>query len=121
MMATSTQDTTLAEFETVTSTDIKKSGWKRVVTRLKSAPGGAMAVTNHREPEVILMTYEQYQSLLSQAGKGGSRNEDVLDSLRQDFDRRMAALQSSDFGERAMSVMDQPIRTKGKYRVRDSY
>jgi len=48
-------------------------------------------------------------------------NEEVLNSLRQDFDRRLEVIRAADFGDRASLAMDEPIRTKGQYRVEDSY
>ena len=120
-MTAHTQIPSLQEFETVTATDIKKDGWKRVVARLKNSTGKAMTVTNHREPEVVLMTVDQYQALVAMAAAGGSYDEGVLDALRQDFDKRLNLLRSADVAERAHQIMDEPIRTKGRYRVEDSY
>ena len=62
------------------------------------------------------MTVHTQISLL-QVGSENSDDERVLETLRQDFDKHLDLLRSADVAERAHRIMDEPILTKGCYRV----
>lgn len=80
-----------------------------------------MLVTNHNEPEAVILSAEEYgaiQRVLQEAGAGG---ESVLESLRQQFDARLASLQTSEAGDRMREVMRRPAKLAGEVKAGASH
>lgn len=73
-------------------------------------------MTNHSEPEAVILGIEQYEALLHAAQGGEARKEADLEALRRRFDDRLAVLRSDDAGDRLRSVLRQPARLDGKVR-----
>jgi PHD/YefM family antitoxin component YafN of YafNO toxin-antitoxin module len=50
---------------------------------------GALLVTNHDQPEAVILSADVYASLLERAAQAESRVESDLTQLRQRFDERL--------------------------------
>lgn len=101
------------------ASDVKKLGWRGVMKAI--ARKGKVVVTNHNEPEAVILSAEEYGAIMRALDDAGSKNESVLDDLRHRFDERLASLQSADAGDRLRSVMRGPARLGGKVKVGASH
>jgi PHD/YefM family antitoxin component YafN of YafNO toxin-antitoxin module len=103
----------------VPASDVKRRGWRGVMWTLREE--GSVLVTNHDQPEAVILTADAYANLLDRANQAASRVESDLTTLRHQFDERLAALRKADAGERLRSVMKGPARLGGKVKAGDSY
>jgi PHD/YefM family antitoxin component YafN of YafNO toxin-antitoxin module len=78
-------------------------------------------VTNHDEPQAVIIPVKVYQGLLAAADQAESRAASELDALRHQFDKRLAALRDSDAGDRLRSVMRRPATLRGKVKAGTRY
>jgi prevent-host-death family protein len=99
----------------VPAADLKKRGWRGVMRAVTS--GGAVLVTNHSEPEAVIVTAVEYSRLLAAMRLAESKADDVLETLRQDFDERLAVLDAPSAGARLRGVMDKPARLDGRVKA----
>lgn len=97
------------------ASDVKKLGWRGVMKAVGSR--GKVVVTNHDEPQAVILSTQEYDAIVHALQDAGARHESALDSLRQRFDRRLAALQAEGAGERLRGVMRQPARLRGKLKA----
>lgn len=70
--------------EAFTSTEAKNSFGAVLKRVLRS---GVVAITNHDEPSVVVLSMDAYEALLAE-------RKDPLAALRADFDRRIAQMQT---------------------------
>lgn len=103
----------------VPASDVKRKGWRGVMRGLKAA--GAVVVTNHNQPEAVILSVDAYADLLDRANQTDSRVESDLALLRRRFDERLAALRKPDAGQRLRSIMQGPAKLRGKVKAGDSY
>jgi len=82
---------------------------------------GAVLVTNHDQPEAVILSADAYATLLDRAKQAESRVESDLALLRRRFDERLAALRKPDAGPRLRSIMRGPARLRGKVKAGKSY
>ena len=97
------------------ATDVKKLGWRGVMKSV--ARSGKMVVTNHSEPEAVILSVQEYTAIKSALQEAANRTEPALDVLRQRFDERLAALQNADAGKRMRTLMQSPARLDGKVKA----
>lgn len=117
-MATTPKNPTvdeLKELPRTPATDVKRLGWRGVMRTLRSAPG--VVVTNHGEPEAVILTVDEYAAMARLAGQVEKRTELALDDLRLRFDRRLATLNEPDAARRLRSVMRGPAKLRGKVKA----
>ena len=103
----------------VPASDVKRRGWRGVMRTLSVE--GAVLVTNHDQPEAVILAADAYANLLDRAKQAESRVESDLALLRRRFDERLAVLRKPDAGERLRSVMRGPARLRGKVKAGKSY
>lgn len=103
----------------VPASDVKRRGWRGVMRALRSQ--GAVLVTNHDQPEAVILAAEDYAALLERAQQADARIESDLTALRQRFDERLAALRKRDAGDRLRSAMRGPARLRGKVKAGSTY
>lgn len=101
------------------ATDVKKRGWRGVMRKLHEH--GAVLVTNHDEPEAVIIPATEYASFLEVVDQAKSRTASELDALRLRFDERLAALRAPHAGARLRSVMRGPARLRGKVKAGTGY
>jgi PHD/YefM family antitoxin component YafN of YafNO toxin-antitoxin module len=109
----------LAHLQSVPASDVKKRGWRGVMRVLDAQ--GTLVVTNHDEPQAVIVTVPEYEKLLELAREAESRTASELDALRQRFDERLAALHRKGAGDRLRSVMRRPAKLKGVVKAGTGY
>jgi prevent-host-death family protein len=82
---------------------------------------GVVLVTNHDQPEAVILEAEAYENLLERAKQAESRVESDLALLRRRFDERLAALRRPDASQRLRSVMRGPARLRGRVKAGKTY
>lgn len=103
----------------VPASDVKRRGWRGVMRTLSLE--GAVVVTNHDQPEAVILATATYVNLLERAKQAESRVESDLALLRSRFDERLAALRKPDASERLRSVMQGPANLRGRVKAGASY
>jgi PHD/YefM family antitoxin component YafN of YafNO toxin-antitoxin module len=101
------------------ASDVKKLGWRGVMKVI--GRDGKVVVTNHNEPEAVILSTEEYGAIVYALHKAESRDESALEMLRRRFDERLASLQAADAGNRLRSVMRSPAKLRGKIKAGASY
>jgi prevent-host-death family protein len=101
------------------ASNVKKLGWRGVMKAM--ARVGKMVVTNHNEPEAVILSAQEYDAIVHALAEAGLTHESALDTLRHRFDERLAALQTADAGDRLRTVMQAPPKLGGKVKAGASY
>lgn len=109
----------LAQLPRTPASDVKRLGWKSLMKAIRS--GGRLVVTNHNEPEAVILSAEEYANLMRLAQQTTMNTEATLANLRHSFDQRLAALQTPDAGDRLRSVMREAARLEGKVKAGDGH
>ncbi|MEO8546356.1 MAG: type II toxin-antitoxin system prevent-host-death family antitoxin [Burkholderiaceae bacterium] len=101
------------------ASDVKKLGWRGVMRSIGRE--GKVVVTNHNEPEAVILSAAEYDAIMKALQDAASRTEPALDMLRQRFDDRLVSLQTADAGDRLRALARSPARLGGKVRAGDSH
>jgi prevent-host-death family protein len=101
--------------ERVPASEVKQRGWRGLMRTVQSQ--GTVIVTNHDRPEAVILGVEQYEALRRAASVGEQRVEAAVEDLARDFDKRLAALEQKDAGERLRAAMRKPAMLHGKVRA----
>ena len=117
--ATDSAISPLTTLPRVPASDVKRRGWRGVMQSVRAE--GALLVTNHDQPEAVILSADVYATLLERAAQAESRVESDLTQLRQRFDERLAALRAPDAGERLRSVMKSTARLRGKVKAGQTF
>jgi len=110
---------TLKDLLRIPATDVKTRGWKGVMRAL--AASGPVVVTNHAEPEAVIVSARDYARLLAVVEATASKTEAGLESLRRSFDERLAILNKPDAGERLRALGKRPAALRGKVKAGSGY
>jgi PHD/YefM family antitoxin component YafN of YafNO toxin-antitoxin module len=97
------------------ASQVKQAGWTGVTT--SGPPAGAAVTTNHDEPQAVILGYEDYEAMREALGVIRSQTEATLESLRQDFDERLASLEKAESADSLRAVMRGPVKLKGKLKA----
>lgn len=111
--------TTLSALLRIPASDLKTRGWRGVMRAL--AATGEVVVTNHSEPEAVILSTQAYERLVSAAAATESRIESGLDTLRLRFDERLAVLNKPDAGDRLRAIGQGATKLHGKVKAGASY
>jgi PHD/YefM family antitoxin component YafN of YafNO toxin-antitoxin module len=103
----------------VPASDVKRHGWRGLMRTLRTE--GAVLVTNHDQPEAVVLEADAFADLLDRARQAETRTEADLAALRHQFDERLAALRQRDAGTRLRSVMQGPAKLRGKVKAGRTY
>lgn len=79
--------------------------------------GVGVLVTNHEQPEAVVLRIDDYAALLERSQQAESRAAAELDTLRQRFDQRLATLSAPGSADRLRSVMQRPAKLGGKVKA----
>lgn len=101
------------------ATDVKRRGWRGIMRAVGTQ--GKVVVTNHSEPEAVVISVQEYNRLVQALNQVESKAETELEALRRRFDERLAALQEPDAGDRLRAVMNLPVRLEGELKAGSSY
>lgn len=97
------------------ASDVKKLGWRGVMKAL--GRNGKMLVTNHNQPEAVILSPDEYDTILRALRAAESRTEPVLEALRSSFDERLQSLAADDAGDRLRALLRQPAKLGGKVKA----
>ena len=118
-MATPLKRSALDSLPQTSASDVKNIGWRGVMKAVDR--DGTIVVTNHKEPEAVIISVARYQALCEAADAAQAGKLSVLDELRANFDARLAVLNTADAGKRLRSVMKTRAKLDGKVKVGKSY
>lgn len=94
------------------ASDVKKLGWRGVMKTV--ARHGKVVVTNHNQPEAVILPVDEYDRLLQLLRAAGDKDRAMLDALRRKYDARLAWLNEPGAGETLDSLFDKPLDLDGK-------
>lgn len=106
---------TLEALPTAPASDVKRIGWRGLMKAVDQQ--GMVVVTNHGEPDAVILSTETYEAMLQVVRDVEARRDDALDALRHRFDERLSALQVADAGNRLRALMDTPVRLDGEVKA----
>lgn len=115
----------LSNLPTLTASQLKKGGWPGVMIQVNKAT--AVAVTNHRRTEAVILTADQYALLVQQASQPKASKplmkaspvskEIALARLRSAFDLRLAKLKDG----ASLDAVTRKGARRGKVKIGTSY
>lgn len=109
----------IAELPLTPASDLKKLGWRGLMKALRSK--GTLLVTNHDEPEAVIIPVEDYHALMQLVDQSKAHTERALQGLRQEFDVRLAVLQDESASTRLRSTLEGGAKLHGKVKAGSSY
>ena len=109
----------ITDLPRIPASDVKKRGWRGVMRALRSK--GPVVVTNHSEPEAVILSAEDYTRMLTIMKESESKEETALAALRQRFDERLAVLRQLDAGDRLRAISSSPATLHGTVKAGASY
>jgi prevent-host-death family protein len=101
------------------ASDVKKLGWRGMMNALRSK--GKLLVTNHDEPEAVIIPVEEYDALMQIVEQSEARAESALAGLRESFDERLAVLQDRSAAARLQSTIRGRAKLRGKVKAGSGY
>jgi PHD/YefM family antitoxin component YafN of YafNO toxin-antitoxin module len=78
---------------------------------------GKMVVTNHDQPEVVIIPVEEYDALMQIVEQSEAQTESALAALRTSFDERLSVLQDRSASSRLQSAVRGRAKLNGKVKV----
>lgn len=103
----------------IPASDVKRRGWRGMMRTVSIE--GTVLVTNHGQPEAVILSAAAYSALAEQASQTASRVESELEVLRRRFDERLASLAAPGASMRLRAVMRGPARLRGKVKAGQTY
>jgi len=100
---------TLDEAPRTPASDVKKLGWRGVMKAVNRH--GKVVVTNHNEPEAVILPVAEYERLIHVANR---QNQTMLGELRAKYDARLESLDASDAGDKLRDILRKPLELDGK-------
>lgn len=109
----------LAQLPRTPASDLKKLGWKATMKTVRSS--GTLLVTNHNEPEAVILAVAEYEALMRRIEQADGRTESALVDLRRGFDERLSVLQNSTAATRLRATVRERPNLKGKVKAGSGY
>ncbi|MGB6309903.1 MAG: type II toxin-antitoxin system prevent-host-death family antitoxin [Steroidobacteraceae bacterium] len=109
----------LAKLHRTPASDVKKLGWRGMMSALRS--NGSLVVTNHDEPEAVIIPVAEYDAIMQLLEQSRAQTETTLADLRQTFDERLSVLQGQSAITRLQSTMRGPAKLGGKVKAGSGY
>jgi prevent-host-death family protein len=109
----------LAKLPRTPASDLKKLGWRGMMNALRSK--GKLLVTNHDEPEAVIIPVAEYDDLMRLVEQSEAQTETALANLRQSFDERLSVLQVQSAATRLQSTIRGPVKLGGKVKAGSGY
>ncbi len=110
---------------TRTTASSVKEHWRKVMQEVREQR--MVVVTNHNEPQAVIVSAEQYRALqsrveaLEQSLDALRAQAPQLAELRDSFDQRLAVLQQADAGLRARDLLRKPAHLHGAVKAGSGY
>jgi prevent-host-death family protein len=109
----------LAQLPRTPASDLKRLGWRGMMNALRSK--GKLLVTNHDEPEAVIIPVAEYDALMLLVEQSEAQTESALAGLRQSFDERLSVLQGRSAATRLRSTMRGRAKLGGKVKAGSGY
>ena len=109
----------LATLPRTAASDVKKLGWRGMMNALRSK--GKILVTNHDEPEAVIIPVAEYDHLVRLSEQSEAQTESALAQLRQSFDERLSVLQGQSAATRLQSTIRGAVKLGGKVKAGSGY
>jgi prevent-host-death family protein len=109
----------LAKLPRTPASDLKKLGWRGMMNALRSK--GKLLVTNHDEPEAVIIPVAEYDALMQIVEQSEAQTESALAGLRRSFDERLSVLQRRSAATRLQSTIRDRAQLGGKVKAGSSY
>jgi PHD/YefM family antitoxin component YafN of YafNO toxin-antitoxin module len=109
----------LAKLPRTPASDLKKLGWRGMMSALRSK--GKLLVTNHDEPEAVIIPVAEYDALMQLVEQLEAQTEAALAGLRRSFDERLSVLQGRSAATRLQSTIRGRAKLGGKVRAGSGY
>jgi prevent-host-death family protein len=82
---------------------------------------GKLVVTNHDEPEAVIIPVAEYDALMQLVEQSQAQTESALAGLRRSFDERLAVLQNESAATRLQSAIRGRAKLGGKVKAGSGY
>lgn len=99
----------------VPASQVKQDGWKGLMKFVSKA--GAVIVTNHNEPQAVVVGFDEFEAMRDAALRADLRDELTLETLRLKFDERLAGLQQEGASDRLRNLVHKPVKLKGRVKA----
>ena len=109
----------LAKLPRAPASDLKRLGWRGMMNTLRSK--GKLLVTNHDEPEAVIIPVAEYDALMQIVEQSAAQTESALAGLRQSFDERLSVLQNRSAASRLQSTIRGRAKLGGKVKAGSGY
>jgi prevent-host-death family protein len=109
----------LAKLPRTPASVLKKLGWRGMMNTLRSK--GRFLVTNHDEPEAVIIPVAEYDALMQLVEQSEAQTESALANLRQSFDERLSVLQDRPAATRLQSTIRGRVKLGGKVKAGSGY
>src|SRR5690625_7602149 len=93
------------------ASDVKRVGWRGVMQTVGRE--GKVVVTNHRRPEAVILSIDEYDAIRQALQRVAARSEPALEAPRRPFAERLASLQAPDASARPREQVADPARPAG--------
>ncbi len=106
---------------THTTASSVKEHWRKVMQEVRDQR--MVVVTNHNEPQAVIVSIEQYRALQARVEALEASLEELRDQapglaeLRAGFDQRLAVLQQAQAGSSARDLLRSPARLGGQVKA----
>lgn len=101
------------------ASDVKKLGWRGVMKRI--ARDGNVLITNHNQPEAVILPVEEYNRLLQLLRDAGEKDRNALETLRKQYDERLAVLHTPEARETLRDLLRRPVDFEGTIFTGDEF
>ena len=109
----------IAKLPRTPASDLKKLGWRGMMNALRSK--GKLLVTNHDEPEAVIIPVAEYDALMQLVEQSEAQTEAALAGLRRSFDVRLSVLQDRSAATRLQSTIRSRPKLGGKVKAGSGY
>jgi prevent-host-death family protein len=109
----------LAKLPRAPASDLKRLGWRGMMNALRSK--GKIVVTNHDEPEAVIIPVAEYDALMQLVEQSEAQTESALAGLRRSFDERLSVLQDESASTRLQSTIRGRAKLGGKVKAGSGY
>jgi PHD/YefM family antitoxin component YafN of YafNO toxin-antitoxin module len=82
---------------------------------------GTLLVTNHDEPEAVIIPVAEYEDLMRLAAPSEAQAESALANVRRSFDERLSVLQGQSAATRLQSTIHGRAKLGGKVKAGSGY
>ncbi len=101
------------------ATDVKRIGWRGLMKTVSAT--GKLVVTNHDEPQAVILSTREYEAMLAALRQEHARREATLTELRRRMDEHLAPLKAPDAGVRLRAAMRKPTKADRKLKAGPTY